>query len=237
MNKFYNELANWWYLISAPEDYQDEAHFFLSQLQPITQYAPVTLLELGSGGGNNAYHMKHTFQQVTLSDLSPQMLALSKTLNSDCTHIVGDMRTLRLKQTFDAVFIHDAIDYMTTRDDLRQTLLTAYSHCKPNGMCLFAPDHIKETFEPSTEHGGHDGDSRQARYLEWSYDPDPDDETYCTDYAFILHEDGKAPRIEHELHTLGLFSRQNWIQLMQDIGFTVSAIEDDYERTIFIGRK
>ena len=73
-----------------------------------------TLLELGSGGGNNASHLKHRFE-CTLTDLSPEMLALSRTLNPECEHIEGDMRTLRLERTFDAVFVHDAIAYITTR--------------------------------------------------------------------------------------------------------------------------
>ena len=35
------------------------------------------------------------------------------------------LRTLRLGRAFDVVFIHDAIDYMTTHHDLRLALETA----------------------------------------------------------------------------------------------------------------
>jgi len=42
------------------------------------------------------------------------MLELSRTINPEAEHILGDMRTLRLGRTFDAVLIHDAICYMTT---------------------------------------------------------------------------------------------------------------------------
>jgi len=41
------------------------------------------------------------------------MLALSMTVNPECEHIEGDMRTLRLGHTFDAVFLHDAVMYLT----------------------------------------------------------------------------------------------------------------------------
>ncbi len=34
----------------------------------------------------------------------------SRELNPDCEHVLGDMRTLRLGRTFDAVFVHDAVD-------------------------------------------------------------------------------------------------------------------------------
>ena len=87
------------------------------------------------------------------------------------------MRTLRLGRTFDAVLVHDAVMYMTTEADLRQAIETAYVHVRPGGVAVFAPDFVKETFKPSTDHGGHDGDGRALRYLEWSFDPDPDDTT------------------------------------------------------------
>ena len=40
-------------------------------------------------------------------------------------------------------------------------------------MALFVPDHLLETFRPGTGHGGHDGDGRAMRYLEWTRNPDP----------------------------------------------------------------
>jgi hypothetical protein len=36
----------------------------------------------------------------------------------ECEHLQGDMRELRIDRTFDAVFVHDAIAYMTTEEDL-----------------------------------------------------------------------------------------------------------------------
>ena len=41
----------------------------------------------------------------------------------------GDMRTLRLERTFDVVFIHDAISYLTTEDDLRRRWKRQRSTC------------------------------------------------------------------------------------------------------------
>ena len=173
-HRFYSDLAPWWPLISAPEEYTEEAAFAASLLRmanPPTR----TVLELGSGGGNNAFHLKGEFE-MTLVDLSEDMLAVSRQLNPDCEHFQGDMRTLRLGRSFDAVFVHDAIDYMTTEADLRQAVATAYEHCRVGGVAVFVPDDIAENFEPDTDHGGHDApDGRGARYLEWSTDPDPDD--------------------------------------------------------------
>ncbi len=237
MSKFYNELAKWWPLISAPADYAEEVDFFLPLLAEVTARPPVTLLELGSGGGNNALHMKAAFSAVTLVDLSPQMLEVSKQLNPDCEHSQGDMRTVRLGRTFDAVFIHDAIDYMTTLDDLRQAFETAYLHCKPGGMALFVPDHVRETFEPSTDHAGEDGEGRSIRYLEWSYDPDESDTTCVTDYVFVYREGDQPVTVEHDQHILGLFPRDEWLHLLREVGFEAHFVIDPFDRHVFVGRR
>ena len=41
------------------------------------------------------------------------------------SHHVGDLRSVRLGETFDAVLVHDAIDYMTTEVELRAAFETA----------------------------------------------------------------------------------------------------------------
>lgn len=235
--KFYNDLASWWHLISDPADYAEEVAFFLPLLAEVTARSAPTLLELGSGGGNNALHMKTAFASTTLVDLSTGMLAVSRILNPDCEHLEGDMRTVRLGRTFDAVFIHDAIDYMTTLDDLRAALTTAYLHCIPGGMVLLVPDDVQETFEPDTDHGGHDGEGRSVRYLEWSDDPDPTDTTCIVDYVFILRESDQAPLVEHERHIVGLFPRDQWLSLLREVGFQPEYVIDPFERHVFIGRK
>src|SRR5438874_2977152 len=131
--KLYGELASWFHLLSSPPDYAEEAEFARGLLVDASATPPVTVLELGSGGGNNASHLKAHFK-MTLVDLSQGMLELSRKLNPECEHIEGDMKTLRLGRTFDAVFIHDAIMYMTSEHDLRLALETASVHCKPGGV-------------------------------------------------------------------------------------------------------
>src|SRR5436305_10351796 len=112
MTKMYTQLATWWPLLSPADDYADEAAFFRQVLISARLPPSPTLLEMGCGGGSNALHLKADFAHVTLTDLSPEMLAVSRSLNPDCEHLVADMRTLRLQRAFDVVFIHDAIDYM-----------------------------------------------------------------------------------------------------------------------------
>ena len=221
--KLYGEQASWWPLLSAPEDYAEEADIYRRALVEALEQAPRSLLELGSGGGNNASHMKAHFD-ITLVDLSPGMLEVSRTLNPECEHFEGDMRTVRLGRQFDAVFIHDAADYMATADDLRAALQTAFEHCTPGGAALVCPDHVRENFRPSTDHGGHDGDGRALRYLEWTSDPDPDDSCYTHDMAYMLRSADGTVRVEHDHATCGLFARDDWLAMLADVGFVGTAV-------------
>jgi len=214
--KLYRHLASWWPLLSAPDDYAAEAEFYRKTLE--SACSPHSVLELGCGGGNNASHLKAHFD-MTLVDISAEMLEVSVKLNPECRHVQGDMRTLRMGEVFDAVFVHDAVSYMTTESDLRAAIQTTFEHCRPGGAALFAPDFTKETFSPSTHHGGHDGEGRALRYLAWMWDPDPSDTTFNYDMVYLLrHADGEIT-VEHDRHMAGLFPRAVWLDLMTQTGF------------------
>lgn len=240
-HRFYGDLAVWWPLISPPEEYAEEAADAATALN--TASIPVgEVLELGSGGGHNAVHLKSHFT-MTLVDLSEEMLAVSRRLNPDCEHYQGDMRTVRLGRTFDAVFVHDAVDYMTTDGDLRQAVETAFVHCRPGGIALFVPDHTAETFETTSDHGGTDDISgRGARYLEWTWDPEPADTWTQTEYAFLLRSADGSVQVVHETHRTGLFSRELWLRILANAGFdpdtiTEQTTEDRMPRELFVGRR
>jgi trans-aconitate methyltransferase len=225
--KLYNELAEWWPLLSAPEEYVEEAALYGQALIGGTDRQITTLLELGSGGGNNASHLKARFR-MTLVEPSPGMLAVSRRLNPECEHVQGDMRTVRLGRRFDAVFIHDAVAYMTTPADLRAAMETAFLHCEPGGVAVFAPDYVRETFMPSTEHGGNDVDGRGLRYLEWVWDPDPSDCVYLADYAYLLRERDGSIRAVSDRHVEGLFTRDEWLGWLEAAGFQPKVVPFDH---------
>src|SRR5690348_11772483 len=120
--RLYSSLASWWPLISPPSDYFEEAADLLTRVPQPTPGA--TLLELGSGGGSLAFHLKRHYR-ATLTDRSSDMLDVSRSINPECEHILGDMRSLRVGREFDVVLIHDAIMYATTPADVAACLDTA----------------------------------------------------------------------------------------------------------------
>jgi SAM-dependent methyltransferase len=234
--RLYDDLADWFHLLTAPEEYAEEAAFILDLLRERIDGRLETLLELGAGGGNTASHLRAQLR-LTLTDLSSSMLDLSRTLNPDCEHLVADMRSARLDRTFDAVLIHDAVMYMTSEADLRDAFATAFAHTRQGGVAVFTPDCVTETFQPNTEHGGHDGAGRALRYLEWAYDPDPLDTTYTVDFALLLREGDTDVRVRYDRHVLGLFPRATWLDLLRQVGFEPSEVVECAGRDIFVGTR
>jgi SAM-dependent methyltransferase len=216
----YDSIADWWPVISPPSEYAEEAVLYVDMIRDASSIPVRKVLELGSGGGNNASHMKRAFA-MTLVEPAEKMRELSRALNPECMHLPGDMRDLRLGRTFDAVFVHDAVMYMTTEDDLRAALATVAAHLAPGGAALVAPDATTETFSEATGHGGGEDESgRRARYLEWTMPPEPGTTSFETHYAFLLREPDGSVRVAHDVHHEGLFPRATWLRLFREVGLT-----------------
>jgi SAM-dependent methyltransferase len=216
--RLYRELAEWYPLLTPVSDYAEEAAFYRRLFESHCHKPPRTLLDLGCGGGHNAAHLKATLA-CTLVDLAPAMLAISRRLNPECEHVLGDMRSVRLGRVFDCVLMHDAVSYMASRADLACAMVTAFEHTAPGGATLFQPDFVTETFESGTVAGGSDDGGRGMRYLEWRWIPEASRETYLTDFAYLLRDESDTVEVIHDRHVMGLFPRAVWLELIADAGF------------------
>jgi len=240
--RLYRDLADWYPLLTPVGDYAEEAAFYRRLFETHCQRPPLTLLDLGSGGGHVAAHLKATLV-CTLVDLAPAMLSLSRHLNPDCEHVQGNMRSIRLGRVFDCVLLHDAVSYMTSRADLVSAIATAFEHTAPGGVALFQPDFVSETFEPGTETGGSDGTGRALRYLEWRWVPDSRTDMYVTDMAYLLRDVNGAVEVIHDRHVMGLFSRAVWLELIAAAGFEPLVVPfehspySDTGHEVFLGRR
>lgn len=218
----YDELVPFYHLLDPLEDHRDEAGELGDVLSAAVPGAR-SLLELGAGAGHGAHFVKRRFERTTLTDLSEPMLERSRSINGDCEHLPGDMRTLRLGRPFDCVLVHDAIAYITTRDDLRAVAVTCAAHLRPGGAALVVPDCVKETFRDCCEDHAGDDDRRSLRCLSWSHDPDPSDDTHQGDFAFLLRENGEV-RAVHDRHVFGLFHTDVWLGIWRSAGLRVELV-------------
>lgn len=219
-NRLYSDLACLWPLVSPPEDYAAEACCWREVLRSRLGPGRHRVLELGVGGGHHLSHLTAEFEASAV-DLSGAMMRHSRRLNPSVEHIVGDMRTVRLGRTFQAVLIHDAISHMQTEADLKATFATAAAHLEPGGVFITSPDYFRETFrDPCVDSATHSDGERELTFIEFAYDPDPADTTIETILFYLIRKGGEL-RIELDRLTIGLFARQRWLELMGEAGFEV----------------
>lgn len=237
--RLYGDLASWFHLLTSPAEYAEEADLYARLLME-TGGEVSTVLELGTGGGNVASHLRDRFA-LTLSDISPEMLDVSRSINPGVDHIVGDMRTLRLGRAFDAVLAHDAVSYLTTVADLEATVETASIHCRPGGAALFVADFVAETWKEFTSHGGHDGTGRSLRYLEWTHSFDPGSYRYIMDMVYLMRSTTEEVDVVHDRHDLGAFPKATWLEVLDRAGFDSRAEKahwgDGLSSVVFVSRR
>ncbi|MFI4862502.1 MAG: class I SAM-dependent methyltransferase [Phycisphaerales bacterium JB063] len=267
MPRLYDDLARLWPHLSPPEHYAPEADAVHGLLRQHLGEPPADrkwrILELGAGGGHTLYHLTAHYD-CTASDLSQPMLDNCKALNPEVRCVQGDMRTLRLGETFDAVLIHDAIDYMLSEDDVLATLRTTAQHLRPGGVALIAPTYVRETFvdgdvaddgttipgigDPRGEAGeGAGADHDELTYFTFVHDADPEDSVFEMILLYLIR-DGRTRRVEvvEDRHTCGLFAAEHWLAMMDAAGLTPQPValpepgEGDDEPaawTLFVGRR
>jgi SAM-dependent methyltransferase len=238
-NLIYDTLVDWYPLLDPPEEHREEAEQFGLKFAEAITGTGTTLLELGAGGGNNAVHLKGDFR-CTLTDLNESMLEISRKQNPECEHLQGDMRTLRLERTFDAVLVHDAIGYMLTEEDLRAAFETAFVHTRPGGAAIISPEGFLETFSEGTWlDEGAEGD-RAIKCMEWFWDPDPTDTLCKAEFAILLRE-GTNVRFLHDSHDCGLFAKATWVKLLAEVGYQIEIFHRDvpkeFANEVFLCRR
>ena len=239
------DLASWWPLL-FPVGECEEAAAFVATLLHSAGIGVREVLELACTTGRHATHLSRHFT-MTLVDHRPDLLTVSQQLNPGCRHLLGDPRSLRLDERFDAVLIHDPADGILTEDDLRAVTATAHAHCRPGGMAVFRPDHVHETFTAGSDGGGADADDgRGVRHHGWTWDPDPTDSWILTTRVFVLRQPDGTVELHQETRRLGLFTRGIWLDALTQAGFEASAIEEEDEedtkaaqrpRLVFVGHR
>jgi SAM-dependent methyltransferase len=241
--RLYHDLSWLWPILSPPEDYEEEAELCARHLVEHASIPVQTVLHLGCGGGHLDSWMKRRFT-ITGVDLSDSMLDLARALNPEIRYLPGDMRTVRLPQKFDAVLIHDAINYMLTLNDLRAAFETAYHHLRPGGVTLCYAERYKGRFEQNrTTAMTRTAGEVELTYIENQYDPDPADTTYEYHLIYLIRTRGKL-EIATDCHIAGIFELDEWSRLMADAGFMVergefthSEIGPETSYPMFIGKR
>jgi SAM-dependent methyltransferase len=201
----------------------DESEEIAALIRTHSKIPVKTLLNLGCGGGHNDWTLKKQFE-ITGIDVSEAMLALARELNPEVEYQNGDMRTLKLGRTFDAVVAFDSIDYMLTESDLRAAFETAWAYLRPGGVFITYVEAEKSRFEQNRTSvlKGYSG-KVEVTFIENDYDPDPGDTTFESTFVYLVRRSGEL-EIHSDRHLVGVFDMDTWLGLLKDVGFGVEVI-------------
>jgi SAM-dependent methyltransferase len=141
----FGNYAQYYDLLYQDKDYVGETKFIHELIQ---NHAPAakTILELGCGTANHALLLAKSGYQVHGVDMSEVMLKkatdrltqISPEIATQIQLTQGDIRQVRLNQTFDVVLsLFHVISYQTTNADLLAAFDTIKQHLKPGGIALF----------------------------------------------------------------------------------------------------
>jgi len=220
-NRLYSDLAWLWPIWEDVEVYREESEIFSRLIKKHTLIRVQSLLDIGCGGGKNAFHLKRHFE-VTGTDISRSMLTNARKLNPECRFRFADMRDFNLRRQFDSVLVNDATAYMTTPRDLLKAFKVAHRHLKAGGVMITHPEECRESFKQNeTTIWKAKTDDTDVTFIENQYDPDPKDSTYEKTLLYLIRKRRKL-RIEHDFHVCGLFALRTWTECLRKAGFRVS---------------
>lgn len=219
----YDELAWTDDILAPPETYEEEALFYVEAIINRISAQNVTMLHLGCGAGGHDFHFKEHFF-VTGADISEGMLALAKERNPEATYVTGDMRTIDLNRKFDVVVIPDSITYMTTLGDLKKTIVNAARHLKNEGILLVVA-HMKEDFRENNF--AYSGEKGNIHITVFENNHIVSDSTYEAAIIYLIRQEVELS-IHHEVHTLGLFSYDQWMAVFGECRLKIDEMNMDH---------
>lgn len=145
MTQVFDAYARYYDLLYRDKDYAAEAEFVAAQLRR-HQPAGRRILELGCGTGIHAEYLARQGFLVHGVDLSAEMLAKAEARKASLpaeiaerlTFSQGDVRTVRVDGTFDAVVsLFHVMSYQNSNADLAAAFATAAHHLASGGVFMF----------------------------------------------------------------------------------------------------
>lgn len=141
----FGSYARYYDLLYRDKDYPTEASF-IDQLIRQHTGAISSILELGCGTGIHAsllaqkgYHVYGVDgSDAMLAAANQRLTALPSAQRAQLQFSQGDVRTVRVNQTFDVVLsLFHVVSYQTSNLDLAQMFATAKVHLNPGGIFIF----------------------------------------------------------------------------------------------------
>lgn len=142
METFGSSYAAAYDAMYVSKDYEAECDLLERAFERFAAGPVRSVLDLGCGTGGHAVPLARRGYRVAGVDRSAEMLARAAEKAQEAGVAIdlreGDVRTVRVGQTFDAVIVMFAVmGYQLGNDDVRATLRIVREHLEPGGLLVF----------------------------------------------------------------------------------------------------
>src|SRR5216683_2272145 len=125
------------YDLVFPEPDQTRAEMCREAFKRYLSLPPTSLLDIGCGNGCLLASLSASIPECWGVDLVGSNIAYARSRGGPCVFHVGDMRTVRLGRTFDAVIcLGNALSYLLTDEELAQGVATFDAHARPGALLI-----------------------------------------------------------------------------------------------------
>ncbi len=220
---------------AVEKDYAAEVEKLHSLIQAHQRAQGKSLLDVACGTGLHT-DLLSKYYQVAGLDLDRTMLAVARKQHPGIRFHHGDMVDFDLDRQFDVIVcLFSSIGYVKTKSRLRKALKNMANHLVPGGVLLVEP-----WFTPEQWHPGRASMTQvnepDLKIVRMSYSRQRGKLSFI-DFEYLV---GTPRGIEHyaEVHELGLFTHQEYMQACQATGLSISHDPEGLDgRGLYIGVK
>jgi len=245
----YAQLAQYYDKIYWSKDYKHEVGFLVELFQR-SGVEGRRLLEVGCGTGSHTKLFVARGYTVTALDLSEDVLRIARgKVRQGANFLQGDMRDLdsSVEGNFDAVVcLFSTISYNLTRSDLKKTIRGFYDHVKDDGIVAF-DTHFTERGFLDGYRGEDIFDDGKVIVARLSTSKRTGDVGKIS-FTYLIKDGRKVITLRNDVHRLGLFVPEVFLQIMREVGFKTAETYSDwtfrkgsntaaFKDTVFVGRK
>jgi SAM-dependent methyltransferase len=193
------------------------------------------LLDVGCGTGRHLEALGRWFEAEGL-DINPKMLELAR---ARCPQIVfhqGDMTGFRLDRSFDAITcLFSAIGHAETAAAMRDSIERMAAHLRSPGLLVVEPWFTPEAFWDG--HLAANFQDESATKLAWMYRQRREGLISVLDIHYLIGGEGE-PEYLRERQDLGLFTRAEMTEALEDVGLEVEYRESAvWNRGLYVARR
>lgn len=196
-----------------------------------TSLASLHILDLGCGTGTLTEKLATQGAQVTGIDLSEQMIEIAKNKKGAQAHYeVCAMQDFQLEEKYDLIVCAiDALNYLTTWEEVVTTFERVYAHLKEDGTFIFDV-HSLEKMAILYEESPFTYDDGEVAYI-WETEEDEEPNAIISHLAFFVEQEEGIYRRFDETHRQQTYPYEHYAHALQNIGFTIEMITADWSLT------